>query len=397
MMQSWIEQPGYPLVTVSRRDRQLRLSQERFTYLPNDLDQQWQIPVNICLFLTNGTIRQISLLLSEREQSVDLGEDVLAYKVNDRQTGFYRVMYRDAENVIELGKLVQHKLVSPEDRWGIQNDIYALVRSGRSPLSAYLEFVENYEREDAYLPLAGIAENLYSAYITVTPDQREKITALAVPKIEALLSRIGYEPTPDEDHPTALLRDQIIWDAARYGFDAARDFVHRQFTALMTGDPVHPDIMKSVMQAGALNGDEEAFEWFDQRLQTSQVEHERMNILSAMGCFKDPALVKKAQQYLLDKVPARNQFIPVVAMCANPHAIGLMWDWYVSNLKRIEDFHPMLYERVVAAIIPTAGMERPEEVKRFFEQYRSRKDVAKDVIKLSLERLEINLRMRNSE
>jgi hypothetical protein len=51
----------------------------------------------------------------------------------------------------------------------------------------------------------------------------------------------------------------------------------------------------------------------------------------------------------------------------------------------------------VAAIIPTAGMERPEEVKRFFEQYRSQKDVAKDVIKLSLERLEINLRMRNSE
>ncbi len=396
MMQSWIEQPGYPLVTAHREDRQLRLSQERFTYLPNEFDQKWQIPINICLFLKDGTIRQISLLLSESEQTVDVEDDVLAYKVNDRQTGFYRVMYRNAENIIELGKLVQHKLVSPEDRWGIQNDMYAMVKSGRSPLGTYLEFIENYDREDAYLPLASIAENLYSAYITVNSDDKEKIAATAVPKLEALLSRIGYDPTPEEDHPTALLRDQVIWDAALYGSDASRDFVRRQFTALKNGDPVHPDIMKSVLQAGALDGDEEAFEWFDQRLQTSQVEHERMNILTAMGCFKDPAVIKKAQQYLLDNVPARNQFIPVVAMCANPHAIGLMWNWYVSNLKRIEAFHPMLYERVVAAIIPVAGIERPDEVKTFFERYRSQKDVAKDVINLSLERLEINLRLRNN-
>jgi tricorn protease interacting factor F2/3 len=82
-------------------------------------------------------------------------------------------------------------------------------------------------------------------------------------------------------------------------------------------------------------------------------------------------------------------------MCANPHAIGLMWDWYVSNLERIEKFHPMLYERVIAAIIPTAGINRPDAVRAFFEQYRSQKNLAKDVINLSLERLEINLRMRN--
>ena len=95
-----------------------------------------------------------------------------------------------------------------------------------------------------------------------------------------------------------------------------------------------------------------------------------------------------------DTVPARNKFIPVVAMASNPYAIPQLWDWYVSNLEQIEQFHPMLYERVVAAIAPVAGMDNPQAVRDFFEDYMQKTDKAADVIKLSLERLEINLRMR---
>jgi tricorn protease interacting factor F2/3 len=73
-----------------------------------------------------------------------------------------------------------------------------------------------------------------------------------------------------------------------------------------------------------------------------------------------------------------------------------MWDWYVSHLEEIEQFHPMLYERVVAAIIPAAGIKRADEVKNFFADYMKKKEKARDVIKLSLEKLEINLRMRTA-
>ena len=67
---------------------------------------------------------------------------------------------------------------------------------------------------------------------------------------------------------------------------------------------------------------------------------------------------------------------------------------YVSNLEQIEQFHPMLYERVVASMVPVAGMQDPQVVKDFFADYMQKTEAAKDVIKLSLERLEINLRMR---
>ena len=130
------------------------------------------------------------------------------------------------------------------------------------------------------------------------------------------------------------------------------------------------------------------------RFQSSKIEHERLNILVALGCFKRKALIQKSLQYILDEVPPRNKFVPVVAMASNAYAIPLLWDWFVSNLEQIEKFHPMIYERVIAAFVPMAGMERSQEVKSFFNNYLQKTDKAADVIKLSLERLEINLHMR---
>jgi len=141
-----------------------------------------------------------------------------------------------------------------------------------------------------------------------------------------------------------------------------------------------------VMQVGALTGGDDAFDWLDQRFQSSQIEHDRMNILIALGCFKKPDLIKRSLQYVLDTVAPRNKFIPVVAMASNPYAVPLMWEWFVSNLDQIEQFHPMLYERVIGAIIPASGLQNAESVKAFFDEYMQKTDKAKDVIKLSLER-----------
>ena len=394
LMKSWIEQPGYPIITVSRQKGQLVLDQKRFSYLTNESEQSWLIPITVNLFLKTGETRKLSVLMDEPRKVVEVDDDVVAYKVNDRQTGFYRVKYDDAANLAELGRRVQAKALSPEDRWGLQNDSYALVKSGDAPLVDYLEFLSAYRQEDAYLPLVSIADNLMGAYLVTNDDHRQDISATAAPWFETILQNIGYEPVKNEKHTASLLRDKFIWAATFFGSEAAIEFARDRFKSLMAGADVHPDIMKSVLQAGAYTGNHLVYDWLIQRIDQSQVEHERINILIALGCFKDGALTKKAQQYALDTVPARNKFIPVVAMCANPHAIALMWDWYISHLEEIEQFHPMLYERVVAAIIPAAGIERADEVKNFFDDYMKQKGKAKDVIKLSLEKLEINLRMR---
>lgn len=394
LMENWVGQPGFPLVTAAREGDTLVLSQRRFTYLPGDSDQKWLIPLNLRTFAADGSSQRTSVLMEAAEMRIALAPGTAAYKLNDGQTGFFRVKYARPEDLRQLGDRVQRKLVPAEDRWGLQNDLYALAVAGQARLGDYLAFLEHFRDEEDYLPLAGIAANLSHAHLTAGPETAARIAALAGPWFGRVLARIGYAPAADENHTTAILRDQILFDAVRYGCPEAEAQARARFEELRQGGTVHPDLLRSVLQTGAWTGDGRVFSWFDRRFQKSESEHERMTILAALGCFRGRAEIEKVLDHVLTRVPPRNRFIPVVALAANPSAGSILWEWYTGRLAQIEQFHPMLYERVIAAIIPAAGLERPDEVRGFFAEYRQRSGKPRDVIRLSLERMEINGAMR---
>jgi len=293
-----------------------------------------------------------------------------------------------------LARLIREQGMPPEDRWGVQNDLFAMVRAGLAPLHHYLDLLKSYDRETADLPLTSIDANLFSAGLVLEdgwwPSLAQEGNAFAL----RTLKRIGYEPRKEEPQTMAMLREQLLWHATLYENEDVLSFTADQFKTLAEDGSVHPDLARSVMQAGIFQGGEKAFGILCQRLEATDSEHERMNILMALGSQKDPDLIRETLNYTLEHVPDRNRFIPLVALCLNPHAIPLMWDWYLTHVQALETFHPMLYERVIAGIIPLAGMQSPEAVQDFFTDYMDKHPQTVDVVKLSLEKLEINLAMR---
>jgi len=394
MMKSWVEQPGYPLIQAKRDGQQLFLLQKRFTYLPNESTQHWLLPITVGILLPNGETRSVTALMEDRGAILDLGAPGVPYKVNYGQTGFYRVKYEERKDLEDLGKLIANKRLPAPDRWGLENDLYALLRSGDVPLDDYLAFLSHYLHEDAFLPLMSIAENLFHAYLILQDADREKVADAGRSILGGVLRRIGYEPEPEENPTVSMLRDSVLWYAVLFDSKDAQEFGQAKFSSLMKGSNIHRDIMKSVMQIGAFYGDRNVFDWFDERLDTSDSEHERMNVLAALGKFRDRELIGQVQDYILDKVPNRNRFVPIGSMALNPDAAPRMWDWFTSRIHALEQFHPLHYERVLAAIIPYGGLEREQEVKDFFVDYLKTKDQARDVIQLSLETLEVHSRMR---
>jgi len=394
MMKSWIEQPGFPLVEARRSGNALLLSQKRFTYLPNDSRQAWLVPIHVQIFYENGETASKTTLLEDATGTLDMGPGVKSYKVNAGQSGFFRVKYLDAGVLQELGGKVLRKELVPEDRWGLQNDLFALVMGGEATIDQYLDFLDWYRDEDAFLPLGSIAGNLFRAYLVVEDPERERIRTKGKSFLEEVVGRLGYEPAPAERYNLSALRDQALWQAVLYGSKEAETFGLDAFSSLKKGGAVHPDIMKSVLQIGARSGGEEAFDWFHTRLQSTESEHERMNILMALGCFKSKEMIEKVREYVLEKVPDRNKFVPLVSLAANPHALPDMWEWYVSRVKELERFHPIHYERVILAVVPLGGLGRETEVEAFFDKYLRETEKARDVIRLSLEWLRIYSAMR---
>jgi tricorn protease interacting factor F2/3 len=392
MMKSWIEQPGFPVVDVHRKGQTLHLSQQRFTYLPNSFDQCWDIPVNIRLYDSGGNEKTIQTLLEQQHATVSLDSHTAAYKINDGQTGFYRVRYTDGDDLDALGPYILSGALLPEDRWGLQNDLFARVRCGDSPLEDYLAFLDHYRKEDAYLPLADITGNLFQAYLIVGNESKRQLVATGMELLQNALAAIGFEPVAGEDFTTSLLYPAVL-----FGVGEAVEYAGDAFEVFRDGQPVHADILKSVLQISALSGGQEVFELYKERFQSSESEHERMNILAAFGCFRDPDLIEQALQYALDEVPDRNKFIPIVAMSSNPYALDYLWDWYVAHIRDFEQFHPLLYERIIAGIVPVSGIEKSDQVSAFFQDYTREHPHTGDVVKLSLEKLAINIGMRERE
>lgn len=397
LMRNWVTQPGFPMITAERSGNTLTLSQRRFTYLPNDSAQVWMVPVSVTAWTTDGTAETRTILLETERSEVFLPPDTTAYRVNLDQTGFYHVRYNDGENLARLGAMVNRQQLPPMDRWGLQNDLFALVKSGNAPMEAFLNLAENFRSERDYLPLSSLDNHLFEAFSVLRGEIRTRTARTAVALTNAALASMGSLPVPEESQTAAMLRDQILVHGALIGNRSVLDFLTGQFNLFVQGAPMPPDIFKSVMIAGAASGKEAALDTIVRRFEASGIEHERMTLAGALGSFAPWPLLENALEYALDKVPDRIRFLPLVAAAGNPAAANRLWPWFEDHFPRVEKMHPLLFERVLAAFVPGPGLQDPERTRTFSRRLLQKQPRLNDVIALSLERLEVSARFRRRE
>jgi tricorn protease interacting factor F2/3 len=396
LMRNWVTQPGFPVITAQRKDGTLTLHQHRFTCLPNDARQTWLVPVSVVAYGPDGAADTRTVLLEDEKAEISLPPDTVAYKINPDQTGFYHACYTDAQNLARLGEMVSRQQLPPVDRWGLQNDLFALVKAGRAPMATWLDLAENYSGECSYLPLSSLDSHLFEAFLVLRGDIRTRTGQTATALMNAALADIGHLPVPDESQTTAMLRDQLFVHGALLGNPAVMAILTDQFDAFLNGSAVAPDIFRGVMTAGAVSGGQGALEAMIARLEASGVEHERMTLVGALGAFSQWPLLEKALAYALEKIPDRIRFMTLAAAAANPAAVDRLWPWFEDNFERIGSMHPLLFERVVAAFVPGPGLQDPDRTRAYGNGLRQTHPQLKDVIALSLERLAVNDRFRRN-
>ncbi|MHA1731472.1 MAG: M1 family metallopeptidase [Promethearchaeota archaeon] len=390
---SWIHQPGYPIVKAERVGEKLRLTQRRFTLLPGDSGQTWTIPLSIKTQGEGGTLREIRQVFRTETLTVDLPAGTKYFKVNKDQYGFYRVEYAE-EDLEKLGEGVRKKELSAFDRFGIENDFFALVLARRYSVDDYLRFLEtHYIGEDSYLPLSGICGDLSSALL-LFPRLENEISDVGRKILGAVFEKIGLEPREEDSFLTSSLRDTLLWTAFLLGDEEVRIWGEQQFKNLVAGGTVHEDVKASVLRIGAAV-DSDATDYIYGKLEDPNTpESEIIDLLVALGSFRNPSKLYEALNYTLEKVPLKNRSYPISAASRNPAALAGLWDWFREHLESLEKLPPMHFERTIHLLAPICGLDRKGEVRTFLEEYKRKKDLARDTINMALEKLEIFSRLR---
>ena len=133
----WTEQPGFPVITVARKDgAKVGLTQERFTiHFPKAPAQQWKVPVTYSL----GDNAPATLLMTDKTAEIANVPVDRMIKLNVDGAGYYRVQY-DAGSWKQL--LNQFPKFDVADRVNLLSDAWAFVQANRAPLSLYFGAIE---------------------------------------------------------------------------------------------------------------------------------------------------------------------------------------------------------------------------------------------------------------
>ena len=370
MVNSWLKQPGFPLVEIQQKNSTYSIKQSRYLLEPdkNHLKGKWEIPLVI------GNQDKITKkIFSKGSADLKIPKSQCGIIVNQGRNGFYRVKY-DQGMLLDLKRLVDNKQIPPIDRWAIQNDLYSLCISGKEKVRNYLDFTDAYYEEDSYLSSINVAHNLASLYFRSFDERFSKtIRPYVVNFLKKILTDLGWEPKKSDKHTDALLRSFVIWTLGKMNDrEVLKECQSRYRKFLKSPKSLSPDLVETICSVAAWTGNSKTHSELVLLYKKSQTMEEKLRFLGAMCGFQDIKLLKKSLDFSqTPDVRSQNMQLPVMKVAANPYGKQVLWPWLKKNWKKLNKkvgHGNPLFNRIVTSISSVADDTMEKEIKQFFKK-----------------------------
>jgi len=370
-MDSWIWQPGYPLVSASLEDAELVLAQQRFAFgdVPDDeagVDTTWLVPVHI-----RAGSEQIRVLLDKESTRVPLADASASVVVNAGGHGFFRVAY-SPELRDRLAGSALHSLDTLE-RYSLVDDAWASVVAGRLTAAEFLAFVEGFAAERDLAVWQAIVLGLRGLGRLIDDEAygrfQSRVAALLAPVVDDL-----GEPAEDEDDLTGKLRGLVTGALAILG--GHRPTVERcralYDASLADTTSIDPELVAAATSVVAASGDADDFERLLDGFRHGATPQDQLRHLYALAEFDDEALILRTCELCFsDQVKTQNAPF-VLRMCmanrrhgpAAWHVVRRRWDeahakFPANTIVRMVDSVKLLTEGSVVADVQAFFAEHP--------------------------------------
>lgn len=204
LMNSWLSQPGYPVVHALRSGDTLQLSQEQFFVGPHKPSTRtWSIPLN-------ASDRGLPDLLND--QTVDISvssSDVVQLNVGD--TAHFITHYDSATLELLLAK-VRSGEMTPIDRMQLLNEATLMVRGNILPSAQLLNIVDAYrgETNEQVWTMIFIALGELRKFVENDIASEKKLRAFSSEIAKVQYERLGWTVKPNEIEDDTKLRSTII-------------------------------------------------------------------------------------------------------------------------------------------------------------------------------------------
>lgn len=372
IMESFVAQPGVPLVTFSNPENgSVAVSQERFFLNPKvktSRAQTWYIPV--CFNAESGGDR--CDLLSGAQQTVKVPQAPFLFG-NADEIGYYRSSYPQSVYAKILDKVETG--LTPEERIGFIGDEWAKVRADTAPVDQYLNLVATVRSDPSpdviVTALANVA--IVNSQIASTPAEREAIARWTRQTFEPAYNLLG-KPQGTDSPMKKELRATLFGYLGDLGNDpeviAQAKTVAESYLKDQTS--VDPTLAQVALRVAAIHGDAAFFDRLQQVFETSNNPDLQETALHLLGEFEEPSLAKRALDFAVSgKVRNQDSVLLIGGMLSGQHTRDLTWKYVQDNWSQV---HAQMTEWMEARLVSGAGSfcsaSKRDEVMNFFTTHK---------------------------
>lgn len=354
IMDSWITQPGYPVVNVERRGADLVLRQERYL-LPskNTADQStWFIPITFETDeLRKGDNIPTHWMRSEDEEELIVG-NVFAHSSNSdnviylnlNRQGYYRVNYDMTswlalkKNFSTLPRITRAQLL--DDALHLSQAEYLTYDI---PLTFLMELFDAVD--DELLWIAAKPGLNYLIYNLKREPAYETFRAFMKFIVRPAFDHYGLHEPDNESHLQLKHRALVAYFACKFNYDRCTQKAQMKFREWMRdpkNNPIKPNLKSVIYCTSLAEGSSPEWYFAYKQYKTTTSASEKEEILTSLGCTTKPWLLSKYLNMTINPTSGilkQDGALAFRAVASNAIGHEIAFDFLQGNIKEIAEYY----------------------------------------------------------
>lgn len=402
----WLEQAGVPVVSVEAEPgdgKTLRLTQQRLSSLKALKPAQWIVPMEIRYKLEGEARARVQRVeLSGKSAKVRLpgrGRLLWAYP-NAAETGYYRL----ALSQPMLDAVLENKEeLTPAERAGLLNHLWALTRAGRLPVDRFLAVLETFSEDRSRLVLQDAAGYLGELHDENAADDAERaaLSRYAERFLAPHARRLGWTPAASDTEDDLMARPAVLGALVRLAPASPEAAKTPELVAAYLEDPKKvPGATASVaLTAEARKNDPKLFEALLERLKEPRTPQQKNQVMRALAEFSEPRLLDRYLGLTLTPtILAQDGWRPFTWLLNNPATRAQAWTFVKRHWAGlVKKLGPRGATRIVAASSGLVSEKWRGEIEDFFGDDRNKVEMAAKSLEQAASSIELSLSFKQSQ
>lgn len=332
MMNTWISQPGYPVLSVKQDDTTVTLTQSQFYIGPHQPSNRiWPIPLE-------STCGEMPSLLTEHTAEVTR-HHTSTLRFNSGDTAHFITHYSPALFAKLLEDLEKGNL-SEVDRIQLLNETTLLIRGGLIGSQELIPLITAFKDETSE-PVWGMISLALSELRKFVEDDTEaeaSLRELSRTIAQNQYKRLGWNEADDESEEDAKLR-AIILGLTLYGEDAEAIDTARHIYGTTQIESLNPELRPLIISSVVRYGDKKIVADLLELYRSTQNAELAQDICVGITSTRIPEEISRLLDSMKDASVIRPQDVArwFVYLVRGRDSRTQAWQWIQQNWQWIED------------------------------------------------------------